>query len=443
MRQQQTQKQLQRLSPQQLLLTRLVQLNQADLNASIREELEKNPILEVDDIRDEPSPEQPQEDPFEYRAYLPSGKTDMPEIIQADEPDSLERLMEQIHLSGFEEKEIKVAEEIVGSLDESGFLTAAPLVNIAYKLDVDEEFAQKVLKRVQAIAEPGMAARDLQECMLIQMKYIHEEPYVIEMVSDHFDRVMDNDMEYIQKEMDLNDEEIDYARMVISSLNPKPGQGKEGIEKSSIVPDIFLVEKDNSFYVALNESDSQNLRLSDKYLQMLESDSTDKPTRSYLQKHKQSADWFVNAVQQRKQSMLLVARAMVNRQKIFFKGDESYPRPMILKDIAEDTQLDMSTISRIVNGKYIQTPDGIYELKYFFGEGVRRKDGSSVSAMKLEEDMLHLVAEENKNKPYTDEQISDLLVEQGYEIARRTISKYREKLGIPASKDRKEQKGTK
>jgi RNA polymerase sigma-54 factor len=441
MKQQLTQQQIQKLAPLQLMLARLSQLSQTDLEHAVLEEIEKNPLLELNDdpgidtLQGEQYPVW-QGDGIVPRSPSSSGM-DVIDITQAEELDFFDRLLKQAKESGLNDDEILIAEEIIGSLDENGFLSGTPIENIAYKLSVDTEITEHVLKQIQKLGPAGIAARDLQECMMLQLKATHEEPFVIEIIEKCFDAYMDGEIDEICKELDLNEEDIDYAEEQIAKLNPKPAAGHGEFMKKSIIPDVILREKDGKFYVALNETGTPEVRLSETYLKMLDQSDLEKDAKRYLTSNKLAAQWFMQAIEQRKQSIIAIAQSIVHRQRDMLSEKREHPLPMIMKEVAEDTGLDISTVSRVVNGKYMQTPSQIYELRYFFSEKVGRNDGHEVSTRDLEQDLIEIIENEDKTKPLSDESLQNALTEKGYNIARRTVAKYREKTGIPGSRERR------
>ena len=441
MKQQLTQQQIQKLAPLQLMLARLSQLSQTDLEHAVLEEIEKNPLLELNDdpgmdiLQGEQYPVW-RDDDLSSRSGSSSGM-DVMDITQVEELDFFDRLLKQAKESGLNDNEILIAEEIIGSLDENGFLSGTPIENIAYKLSIDTETAVHILKQIQKLGPAGIAARGLRECMLLQLEEIHEEPFVIEIIEKCFDAYMGGEIDEVCKELDLSDEDIEYAEEQIAKLNPKPAAGHGEFMKKSIIPDVLLREKDGNFYVALNETGTPGVRLSETYLKMLDQSDLEKDAKRYLTNNKQAAQWFMQAIEQRKQSIIAIAQSIVHRQRDMLVGKREHPLPMIMKEVAEDTGLDISTVSRVVNGKYMQTPSQIYELRYFFSEKAGRNDGHKVSTRDLEQDLIKIIENEDKTKPLSDESLQIALTEKGYNIARRTVAKYREKTGISGSRERR------
>jgi len=438
MKQQLTQQQIQKLAPLQLMLARLSQLSQTDLERAVLEEIEKNPLLEMNDDMGSDILQIERNAVWQGDDETPrSSSMDTRDITQAEELDFFDRLLIQAKEAGLNEEEILVAEEIIGSLDENGFLSGTPIENIAYKLSVDIETAEKVLKQIQKLGPAGIAACDLQECMILQLEATHEKPFVIEIIEKYFESYMDGEFDEVCKELSLSQEDIEYAEEQIAKLNPKPAAGHGEYLKRTIIPDVLLREKDGNFYVALNETGTPDVRLSETYLKMLDNSDLDKDAKRYLTSHKQAAQWFIQAIEQRKQSIIAIAQSIVHRQREMLTGKREHPAPMIMKDIADDTGLDISTVSRVVNGKYMQTPLGMYELRYFFSEKAERSDGNEASIRDLEQDLIKIIENEDKTKPLSDKSLQIALTEKGYNIARRTVAKYREKTGIPGSRERR------
>jgi RNA polymerase sigma-54 factor len=443
MKQKLTQQQIQKLVPLQLMLARLSRLRQSELERAILEEVEKNPLLEISDgdassLKEEDiSQTEGRETLFPSAGYRGGGSDEMPDLPQEQHEDFFDRLLIQVRESGISDEEFRIAEEIIGNLDEDGFLSDTPIDNIAYKLSVPVKKAEKVLQHIQRLGPPGIAARDLRECMLLQLEDQQEPFYVREILQRYFGDFADGNFEKIRREMKLSEEEMRYAVKRISRLNPRPAAGHDDFLKQSIIPDILLQEKDGNFYIALNDSGTPSLRMAETYLNMLDRADTDKETWRYLNRRRQDADWFIRAIEQRKQSMLAVAQSIVRRQRDFFSGQREHPAPMVMREVAEDTGLDISTVSRIVNGKYLLSPLGIFKLKYFFSERAGRLDNANKSTRDLKRDLKKLIDEEDKNHPLSDEALQSALKDSGYSIARRTVAKYREMMNIPGSRARK------
>lgn len=423
------------------MLARLSGLRQSELERAILEEVEKNPFLELTGESDSATEKELLETEDRIGS-VPRGKghaaeTELPEIQQAQELDFFDQLLIQARESGLSDAEILIAEEIIGNLDENGFLSDTPLENIAYKLSVPLQTVERVLQHIRKLGPPGIAARDLRECMLLQLREQQEEPFVADIVERHFEDLTEERFESIRKDMDLDAEQMQYVLARIAKLNPRPAAGRDDFAKRSIIPDLLLGEKNGDLYIALNDTGTPVLQLSETYLEMLDKKDGDRRTQKYLNRYRQEADWFLRAIEQRKQSMLAVAQSIVRRQRDFFTGKREYPLPMVMREVAADTGLDISTVSRIVNGKYLQTANGNYELRYFFSERAQRQDNAERSTRDLERDLQTLIDNEDKSQPLSDEQLQSALMKSGYHIARRTVAKYREKMGISPSHARR------
>lgn len=423
------------------MLARLSGLRQSELERAILEEVEKNPFLELTGESDSATEKELLETEDRIGS-VPRGKghaaeTELPEIQQAQELDFFDQLLIQARESGLSDAEILIAEEIIGNLDQNGFLSDTPLENIAYKLSVPLQTVERVLQHIRKLGPPGIAARDLRECMLLQLREQQEEPFVADIVERHFEDLTEERFESIRKDMDLDAEQMQYVLARIAKLNPRPAAGRDDFAKRSIIPDLLLGEKNGDLYIALNDTGTPVLQLSETYLEMLDKKDGDRRTQQYLNRYRQEADWFLRAIEQRKQSMLAVAQSIVRRQRDFFTGKREYPLPMVMREVAADTGLDISTVSRIVNGKYLQTANGNYELRYFFSERAQRQDNAERSTRDLERDLQTLIDNEDKSQPLSDEQLQSALMKSGYHIARRTVAKYREKMGISPSHARR------
>lgn len=455
-----SQEQTLKLTPQQILLSSLLQLPMQILETSIQQEIETNPLLEIDEeataekqIRQnefeekqvEPDPEYDWESVFNRYGkdeFVPKSDFDASkeEVTsqQAEESFLADNLLDQIKTSGMTDENIKIAEEIVWNLDSCGYLSV-PLENIAYNLYVPFEAAEKVLKIVQRFDPVGIAARSLQECLIVQLEVNYEEPYVIDILRYHFEDFANHRYENILKSMDIDEEDLRYAQKVISQLNPKPGNSDSPFSNHYIVPDIIVTEEGGEFIIIVNDGHIPELRISKSYSDMIQHrDKLDRSTREYLSKKVESAKWFIQSIHQRRNTMIRVMDAIIRRQKDFFNGDVDALKPMILKDIAEDVSMDISTISRVTNGKYVQSPMGLHELKFFFTEGMKDSDGEDVSTRLIKKALKEIVDAENKSKPFNDEKLVKELAKKGFNIARRTVAKYREQMNIPIARLRRE-----
>jgi len=328
-------------------------------------------------------------------------------------------------------------------------------------LDLDEDDVEDVLKIVQTLDPVGIGARDLQECLLLQLKNMPDavdyRETAIEMIEDEYKSFTMKHFGKLKKKLNLSDEELKEVFELVQRLDPKPGEGEFTAQQNYITPDFNVRYVDGEFIVTLNGRNAPDLRISSHYRKMLEKlsaqkkkkkeeeekakakpEGIDDDTRQFLKNKYESARWFINSINQRRHTMTKVMHAIIQIQEDFFKYGEGHLKPMILKDIAEIIDMDISTVSRVVNGKYVQTEFGVYELKYFFSEGLETESGEEISNKEVRAIIEGIVANEDKSKPLSDQKIANKLEERGFKIARRTVTKYREQLSIPVARLRKE-----
>lgn len=448
----QTLEQRQKLTPQQILQTVLLQLNTLDLESRIAEELEENPVLELseaepeaqenesrDDAGEELSWEEYLNSPDDYRIRTKYDKSkEHREIPLEDKPDPIERLLDQISLLEISEEEKKIAEEIAWNIDERGYLATTVSI-IADRTGATEEEVEQILQIVQRLDPPGIGCRDLMECLKVQLEIAGNNGVAFRIVTDYFEDFANRRFEKLQDEMHCSKEELDDAMEIISGLNPKPGEGSPTSAADLIIPDIVVEEIDGELVVDVNDGNLPELQLSPVYMRMLESgDNEDVEVRKFVRQKAEAAKWFLQAVQQRQVTMMKVMKAIIERQSTFFNGDPSALKPMILKDVADDIGMDISTISRVTRGKYVETPYGIYELKHFFSEGLTTDSGEEVSTKIVKNQLKKIINEEEKKKPYSDDKLAELMKAKGFPVARRTVAKYREQMKIPVARLRRE-----
>ncbi len=474
------QKLLQKLSPQQIQLIKLLEIPTMQLDQRIKKELEENPALEEgntevdfdqpeDDLKEEKEP-----DEFSIEEYLadedntPAYKLRANNYSKDDErkeiPFSLgssfhENLLTQLGLRVLTDFEKKLAEYIIGNIDDDGYLRRdleAIVDDLAFALNMDTSIAQleHILSVIQDFDPPGVGALNLQQCLLIQIRkrdHHNESMALAEKILDEFF------LEFTRKHYDkiiaklgIDEDQLKNALDEILRLNPKPGGTYADPRDQSnrpIIPDFILDNLDGKFELTLNERNVPDLKVSRTYAEMLDSlankktkkNRQDKETITFVRQKMDSARWFIDAIRQRQTTLLVTMEAILDYQKeYFFDGDEKKLKPMILKDIADATGLDISTISRVANSKYIQTDFGILSLKSFFSEAMQTTSGDEVSAREVKSILEDAIGNENKKKPLTDERLTKILQEKGYQIARRTVAKYREQLDIPVARLRKE-----
>jgi len=480
------QKLLQKLSPQQIQFIKLLQVPTASLDARIKEELEENPALEDDSLANmnEPEEEYPDRDPEDDRPE--EGDSDVEEEFSVDEyiqeddyPDYpagygsdeddaakenpiavqdsfLETLQNQLDLLAVSDRDYLIGRQLIGSLDGDGYLRRPVLSLIddmafSQNLVVDEAEVEAMLRVVQDFEPAGIGARDLRECLLIQLrKKDQSNPTVlraIQVVENHLDEFTKKHYDKIESRLGIGPNELKDIIGEILKLNPKPGDsGTVAGKQLHVIPDFHITNNDGTLHLTLNGRNAPELRVSRSYREMLEhyekAGKTDKKTKEAVQFVKQkldSAKWFIDAIKQRQQTLLKTMNAIMEHQYDYFlTGDERMLRPMILKDIADRIEMDVSTVSRVANSKYVQTAFGTFLLKSFFSEGLRTDSGEEVSNKEVKKILEECIAREDKKKPLADEKLTDILREKGYPIARRTVAKYREAMNIPVARLRKE-----
>jgi RNA polymerase sigma-54 factor len=352
--------------------------------------------------------------------------------------------------------EMLIAEFLIGSIDDSGYLRRSDdelIDDLAFTQNIftDKNKLDKIIRAVQTLDPPGVGARSLKECLQLQLekkkKNRPEVVHALEIIKNEFDHFSHKHYSKLQDRVGISKEELKKALDLISRLNPKPGGALSStVQNTHVVPDFILTLEDGRIEVQLNRRNAPLLKVSDAYKEMLsgyqKSEKKSKSQQDAVQFIKQKLDaakWFIDAIQQRHQTLTLTINAIISHQKEYFlTGDERKLKPMILKDIADKVDMDISTISRVANSKYIDTPYGAKLLKTFFSEGLKNEEGEDVSSIEIKNILSQLIAEENKKKPLTDEVLSKLMKEKGYIIARRTVAKYREQLDIPVARLRKE-----
>ncbi|MFO7259453.1 MAG: RNA polymerase factor sigma-54 [Bacteroidota bacterium] len=470
----------QKLSPQQIQFIKLLQVPTAELEARIEEELEQNPALEEGE--EEPYDDQPQmeeeiredaktDDELDikdylhdddYTGYKMQGDGDDDEDREMPIPMATtlhEQLMDQLEFLGLEEPQYSIGKQLVGSIEGDGYIRRdldAIVNDLAFSqgIETTREEVEEVLKKIQTFDPPGIAARNLQECLLLQLERMdngHDIDVAVakKIISECFDEFTKKHYSKIQKKLDTEDEDfIRDAIDLIVKLNPKPGSGSGStlVKNSYIIPDFILTSNNGKLELTLNSRNAPDLRISRSYAEMFKaydkSDKKDKKLKEAVTfvKHKlDAAKWFIDAIKQRQQTLLKTMKAIVDFQYEFFlEGDETKLKPMILKDIANMIGMDISTVSRVASSKSVQTDFGIYPLKYFFSEGITTDSGEEVSSREVKQIIKEIIDSEDKSKPYSDDKLEKILNQRGYNIARRTVAKYREQLNIPVARLRKE-----
>ncbi len=477
-----SQKLQQKLSPQQIQLMKLLQVPTLELEQRIKQEMEENPALEEGEDHDEEevlteeqaidgSEEEPEasNEEFDLSDYFPDDDTPDYKLSAknqgADDDDYemplsvgstfQEAMRTQLSLRDVDERTELLGEHLIGNLDEDGYLRRGldQIVNdLAFTANVmtDEEELKRVLKQVQALDPPGVAARDLRECLLIQLNRMPNAVDVLtakELVDKHFDAFTKKHYDRIMERLEIDEEALRDAIDVIVRLNPKPGNtGRDSSRTAqTIVPDFAVTAVDGQLELSLNGRNAPELRVSRQYRDMIKEyqrnkkDPKAKDALVFIKQKLDSAKWFIDAIKQRQNTLLITMEAIMEHQRDFFlTGDETKMKPMILKDIAEKVEMDISTVSRVANSKYVQTDHGTYLLKFFFSESLTTDSGEEVSTREVKKILEEAIQAEDKRSPFTDDELTKLLREKGYNIARRTVAKYREQLQMPVARLRKE-----
>jgi RNA polymerase sigma-54 factor len=471
---------------------KLLQIPTANLDERIKEELEENPALEVteegkednfeenhqDEISsaDEEDDYDGSEDEYEnidISDYVNDGDDEIADYKLRDDNygDNEEQktiplrvettlhdlLIDQLGMLSLDERRFKIAEQIVGSIDDDGYLRrelSSIVDDLAFRQNIDatEPEIEEIIKLIQQFDPAGVGGRDLQECLMLQLQRQQadgrEVSLAIKVVDKYFDEFTKKHYEKIQRGLNITDDELKDVINLILKLNPRPGGNVGEINKaeSYIIPDFFILNNAGKLELTLNSKNAPDLRISEGYREMLKEydrgskkDKRQKEAVLFIKQKIDSAKWFIDMIKQRQNTLLNTMGAIMHYQKEFFlTGDETTLKPMILKDIAEITGLDISTVSRVANSKFVQTEFGTYRLKFFFSESLSTDSGEEVSTREVKKILSDLVEAENKKKPLSDERLTELLQEKGYNIARRTVAKYREQLSIPVARLRKE-----
>lgn len=474
---------LQKLSPQQIQLMKLLQVPTVELEQRIKQEIEENPALDegleelsnedsdlnnTDDADYSTDDLDDSRDDFNINDYLdddtPSYKTSSNNYSADDDEKAIplsggatfqELLEKQIALRIKDDTQIEIAHQIIGNLDDSGYLrreTFNLVDDLAFSQNiiVTEEEIEEVLKQIQDLEPAGVGGRNLQECLLIQLrkkKKTFEIKTAEVLIEKHFQEFTKKHYSKITKKLDISEDDLKDAIAEITKLNPKPGNSIRETSKAiqHIIPDFIINEENGDLSLSLNSRNAPQLKVSRQYADMLrgyaDSDRSkkDKEAIQFVRQKIDAAKWFIDAIKQRQQTLLYTMNAIMEYQKGFFlSGDETKLKPMILKDIANIIDMDISTVSRVANSKYVQTPYGTFLLKFFFSESLSTDSGEEVSTREVKRILQDAIEDENKKKPLTDEKLATLLKDKGYNIARRTVAKYREQLSIPVARLRKE-----
>ena len=474
----------QKLSPQQIQFIKLLQVPTAELDARIEEELESNPALEEgpeesydeastsdnDDFDSDLEERDRYDDDLDVSEYLRDddyagykmqgdgpGDEDERDMPLAASSSLTDQLLSQLGFLGLDDRQEAIAKQLIGSIEPDGYIRRdldAIANDLAFSQNIrtDEDELERILHLVQEFDPPGIAARDLRECLLLQLRRKEPTEAVLlatRLIEDHFEEFTKKHYKKILRRLGLDSEEdLKVAMDVITRLNPKPGGAAVGshVRAQYLLPDFIITNNNGKLELSLNGRNAPDLRISRSYADMLDAydrsnkkDKKLKETVSFVKQKLDAARWFIDAIRQRQHTLLNVMGAIMEYQYDYFlEGDETNLRPMILKDIADRVGMDISTISRVANSKAVQTEFGLLPLKYFFSEGIATESGEDVSSREVKQVLKDIIDQENKRKPLSDDKLEKMLNDKGYQIARRTVAKYREQLGIPVARLRKE-----
>lgn len=441
----QLQTQKQKLAPKQVLQAKLLQLNTINLEQAILQELEQNPLLEQAEHDESQLSEEIEEAPIddidvpledmysdESLYYLSEEKKEMP---LPDRQTLIEKLIDQLSYTEMNDFECEVAEEILWNTNERGYLDT-DLVLIADRYDLLEEEVEPILKNIQRLDPKSIGSRNLKECLSIQLED-EKDSLAYRIVNNYFDDFMHKRYEKILEKLDCDQNSLHNAIAQITNLNPRPGEGYRD-KFQVIIPDVIVQEEDDDWLITTNDSGVPELRISKIYEEQLDNGKLKGDAKKFIKEKIDSANWFIEAVHERRITLVNVTQAIIAFQPEWFSGDMDYLRPLKLQDIADKINMDISTISRSTRGKFADTPYGIFELKYYFTDYIELKNGKLLGTFVIKKALEKIIEKENKQDPLSDESLVSKLETLGYNLARRTIAKYRDQMGYPVARLRKE-----
>ncbi len=467
---------------QQLVMTpklqqalKLLQMPAVELQQMLKQEIMENPLLEevdeYEDVVDERAEEEEEEDAtpereadedkpeaeageenVDWDEYFNQGfeisagtaeaeaQEEFFEKVPVARPSFTDSLISQLRIATDDEKTIEIGDYIIGSLDDSGYLTCS-LEEVAQTFDVPVEEVQRVLELIQSFDPPGVGARNLQECLLLQLRARNlEDTLAARIIRDHFDDFKQKKYMEIARKLKVTTQDIQEAAGVIATLDPKPGLEVSADEPRYVIPDLVVEKVDGKYVVYLNDRNIPRLRVSQSYQEELLKNARDgdRETREFINSRLKSARWLIQTIEQRRRTMVKVMECIVRKQREFFEKGTAYLKPLTLQQVASEINMHESTVSRVTTNKYVQTPRGVFELKYFFSSSLGTKDGGEVSAKSAKDRIRRIIEAEDPKAPLSDQKIADILRADGLNIARRTVAKYREQLGILPARMRKQ-----
>ncbi|KYG61356.1 RNA polymerase factor sigma-54 [Bdellovibrio bacteriovorus] len=459
------------ITPQLQQAIKLLQMSRMELESAVRSELEENPILEeaetlkeedlqrtkeaATEVEHSEAPDHNVQDPqkqdeFEWESYIEanqkppqSGMAGSEEIMNYENVITASQTLHdhlywQVKMNGFSEEEERAADALIGAIDDEGYIKV-PLEQIAEEEKLDLGLLEDTLTLIHEFDPPGVGARDLKECLLIQAKHLEEDTHdLVSLINNHLKDLEKKNYEAIAKALSRDVEDVIEMCKIIYAMDPKPGRAFVSSDTHYVTPDVYVYKVGDDYVVSLNEDGLPRLKISNFYKNMLKGGkSTGDKTQDYIQDKLRSAVWLIKSIHQRQRTIYKVAESIVKHQREFFEKGSEYLKPMVLRDIANDIGMHESTVSRVTTAKYVHTPQGIYELKYFFNSGISSSDGDALASESVKIKIKDLVAKEDPKNPLSDQKIVDLLKVEGIQIARRTVAKYRDMLKILPSSQRK------
>lgn len=459
------------ITPQLQQAIKLLQMSRMELESAVRSELEENPILEeaetlkeedlqrtkeaateVDhtETHDQNIQDPQKQDEFEWESYIEanqkppqSGMAGSEEIMNYENVITASQTLHdhlywQVKMNGFSEEEERAADALIGAIDDDGYIKV-PLEQIAEEEKVDLSLLEDTLTLIHEFDPPGVGARDLQECLLIQARHMEEDTHdLVTLIKNHVKDLEKKNYEAIAKALNRDVEDIVEICKIIYAMDPKPGRAFMSTDTHYVTPDVYVYKVGDDYVVSLNEDGLPRLKISNFYKNMLKGGrTTGDKTQDYIQEKLRSAVWLIKSIHQRQRTIYKVTESIVKHQREFFEKGSEHLKPMVLRDIANDIGMHESTVSRVTTAKYVHTPQGIYELKYFFNSGISSSDGDSLASESVKIKIKDLVSKEDPKNPLSDQKIVDLLKVEGIQIARRTVAKYRDVLKILPSSQRK------
>ncbi len=460
------------ITPQLQQAIKLLQMSRLELESAVHSELEENPILEeANDLKEEDllrtkeasaelenkeiepnidATQDPQkQDEFEWESYLdtnqkppPSGMAGSEEIMNYENIISTSQTLHdylhwQMKMSGFSELEEQIADVLISYVDDDGYLKT-PLTQICEEEKFELADVEDTLSLIHEFDPPGVGARDLKECLLIQAKHLEEDTQdLVYLINNHIKDLEKKNFEAISKALNKDIREIAEICNIIYTMEPKPGRAYITNDTQYVTPDVYVYKVGDDYVVSLNEDGLPRLKISNFYKNMLKGGTTNKEEQTYIQEKLKSAVWLIKSIHQRQRTIYKVSESIVKHQREFFEKGAAFLKPMVLRDIANDIGMHESTVSRVTTAKYVHTPQGIYELKYFFNSGINSSEGDALASESVKLKIKDMVSRENVKNPLSDQKIAEILSKEGIQIARRTVAKYREMLKILPSSQRK------